>query len=79
MKKYFYYTARFFKNGRLWFNVGMSETDEGYFDFVKAAKEIAQKEGVDVKKVIIDSWTETNSIMMEKFKALAKEDYVESK
>lgn len=73
MKRYFYFSARFIKNGRVVYYDGISESDEGYFDFVKASKDIAQEEGVDVKKVIIVFWAETNSIMMNKFKAL-KED-----
>ena len=79
MKKYFYFSARFIKNGRMWYTNGMSETDEGYFDFVKAAKDIAQTAGVNVEKVIIVFWKETNSIMMDKFKALKKENWVEYK
>lgn len=77
MKKYFYYSARFIKNERMWYVAGISESDEGYFDFVKAAKDIAQQEGIDVKKVNIVFWTETNSIMLDKYKALLKENYVE--
>lgn len=34
----------------------------------------AQGEGVDVKKVIIVFWTETNSIMKDKFEALKEEE-----
>lgn len=74
MKRYFYFSARFIKDGRIRYSVGISESDEGYFDFVKAAKDIAQEEGVDVKNVIIAFWTETNSIMKDKFKALKEEE-----
>lgn len=74
MKRYFYFSARFIKDGRMGYSAGISESDDGYFDFVKAAKTIAQEEGVDVKKVIIVFWTETNSIMMDKFKALKEEE-----
>lgn len=56
------------------YSAGISESDEGYFDFVKTAKDIAQEEGVDVKNVIIVFWTETNSIMKDKFKALKEEE-----
>ena len=73
MKRYFYFSARFIKNGRIVYSAGISESDEGYFDFVKASNDIAQEEGVDVKKVIIVFWAETNSIMMNKFKALKEE------
>lgn len=74
MKRYFYFSARFIKNGRMAYSVGILESDEGYFDFVKASKVIAQGEGVDVKKVIITFWTETNSIMKDKFEALKEEE-----
>ena len=74
MKRYFYFSARFIKNGRMAYTAGIFESDEGYFDFVKASKHIAQVEGVDVKKVIIVFWTETNSIMKDKFKALKEEE-----
>lgn len=50
MKRYFYFSARFIKNGRMAYSAGILESDEGYFDFVKATKDIAQEEGVDVKK-----------------------------
>lgn len=50
MKRYFYFSARFIKNGRMAYSAGILESDEGYFDFVKASKAIAQGEGVDVKK-----------------------------
>lgn len=50
MKRYFYFSARFIKDGRMAYSVGILESDEGYFDFVKASKDIAQGEGVDVKK-----------------------------
>lgn len=33
-----------------------------------------KKRGVDVKNVIIAFWTETNSIMKDKFKALKEEE-----
>lgn len=74
MKRYFYFSARFIKNGRMAYSSGILESDEGYFDFVKASKAIAQGEGVDVKKVIIVFWTETNSIMKDKFEALKEEE-----
>jgi hypothetical protein len=74
MKRYFYFSARFIKNERMAYATGILESDNGYFDFVKAAKDIAQEEGVDVKKVIIVFWTETNSIMKDKFKALKEEE-----
>ena len=74
MKRYFYFSARFIKDGHMRYSAGISESDEGYFDFVKASKDIAQGEGVDVKKVIIVFWTETNSIMKDKFKALKEEE-----
>ena len=74
MKRYFYFSARFIKNGRMAYSVGILESDEGYFDFVKASKDIAQGEGVDVKKVIITFWAETNSIMKDKFEALKEEE-----
>lgn len=50
MKRYFYFSARFIKDRRMGYSVGISESDDGYFDFVEAAKAIAQEEGVDVKK-----------------------------
>lgn len=50
MKRYFYFSARFIKNERMAYATGILESDNGYFDFVKAAKDIAQEEGVDVKK-----------------------------
>ena len=56
------------------YSAGISESDDGYFDFVKTAKDIAQEEGVDVKNIIIVFWTETNSIMKDKFKALKEEE-----
>ena len=74
MKRYFYFSARFIKDGRMAYSVGILESDEGYFDFVKASKDIAQGEGVDVNKVIIVFWTETNSIMKDKFEALKEEE-----
>lgn len=74
MKRYFYFSARLIKNGRMAYSAGILESDEGYFDFVKASKDIAQGEGVDVKKVIIVFWTETNSIMKDKFEALKEEE-----
>ena len=74
MKRYFYFSARFIKDGRMAYSVGILESDEGYFDFVKASKDIAQGEGVDVKKVIIVFGTETNSIMKDKFEALKEEE-----
>lgn len=74
MKRYFYFSARFIKDGRMAYSVGILESDEGYFDFVKASKDIAQGEGVDVKKVIIVFWTEANSIMKDKFEALKEEE-----
>lgn len=72
MKRYFYFSARFIKNGRMAYSAGILESDD--FDFVKASKDIAQGEGVDVKKVIIVFWTETNSIMKDKFEALKEEE-----
>lgn len=51
MKRYFYFSARFIKDGRMAYSVGILESDEGYFDFVKASKDIAQGEGVDVKRL----------------------------
>ena len=74
MKRYFYFSARFIKNGRMAYSAGILESDEGSFDFVKALKEIAQEEGVDVNKVIIVFWTATNSIMRNKFKALKEKE-----
>ena len=74
MKRYFYFSARFIKDGRMAYSVGILESDEGYFDFVKASKDIAQGEGVDVKNIIIVFWTETNSIMKDKFEALKEEE-----
>ena len=56
------------------YSAGISESDDGYFDFVKTAKDIAQEEGVDVKNIIIVFWAETNSIMKDKFKALKEEE-----
>lgn len=50
MKRYFYFSARFIKDGRMGYSTGISESDDRYFDFVEAAKTIAQEEGVDVKK-----------------------------
>lgn len=74
MKRYFYFSARFIKNGRMRYSAGISEADDGYFDFVKTAKDIAQEEGVDVKNIIIVFWAETNSIMKDKFKTLKEEE-----
>ena len=56
------------------YSAGISESDDGYFDFVKTTKDIAQEEGVDVKNIIIVFWTETNSIMKDKFEALKEEE-----
>lgn len=56
------------------YSAGILESDDGYFDFVKASKDIAQEEGVDVKNIIIVFWAETNSIMKDKFEALKEEE-----
>ena len=50
------------------YSAGISESDEGYFDFVKTAKDIAQEEGVDLKDVIVTFWSEINSVMLDKYK-----------
>ena len=74
MKKCYYFVAKYVKKGITRTCTGTQETIDGYFDFVKASKDIAQGEGVDVKKVIIVFWTETNSIMKDKFEALKEEE-----
>lgn len=70
MKRYFYFVARYFKLGRENCKAGIQETNEGYFDIVAAAKAISEQEEVDIKKVIISFWAETNSVMMGKFGGL---------
>ena len=68
MKRYFYFSARFIKNGRMAYSAGISESDEGYFDFVSAGNFIAQKHNVDSKDVIVTFWSEINSVMLDKYK-----------
>lgn len=65
MKRYFYFVARFFKNGIEGMTNGVQESDDGYFDIVCAQDAISKQE--DVKKVIITFWAETNSVMFGKF------------
>lgn len=36
MKKYYYFVAKYVKNGITRISTGTQETDEGYFDFVSA-------------------------------------------
>lgn len=67
MSKYFYFVASFFKNGIERICSDIQENDKGSFDFVEAATKISEKEDVEVKKVVITFWAETNSIMMGKF------------
>lgn len=66
MKRYFYYVASYILNGKTQFSSGLQETTEGYFDFVNAAKYIAQGKEIDAENVIITFWKETNSKMAEK-------------
>lgn len=65
MKRYFYYVARFFKNGREGMSNGIQENDDGYFDIIRAQDTISKQQ--DVKKVVITFWSETNSVMFGKF------------
>lgn len=67
MSKYFYFVASFFKNGIERICSDIQENDKGSFDFVEAATKISEKEDVEVKKVVITFWAETNSIMMGMF------------
>lgn len=70
MCKYFYYVARFIRNGVMGVVNGMQKTDEGYFDVVSATENIAKEKNVDVWNVIITFWAETNSVMYGKFNTL---------
>lgn len=65
MKRYFYFVARFFKNGREGMVDGVQESDDGSFDIVCAKDTISKRE--DVRKVVITFWAETNSVMFGKF------------
>ena len=67
MKRYFYFVARFIKQGIEGIRPGIQEVDNGCFDFVEAATKVSELEHVDVKKVVITFWAETNSVMMGKF------------
>ena len=46
MKRYFYFSARFIKDGRMAYSVGILESDEGYFDFVKAQRILHKEKGL---------------------------------
>lgn len=70
MKRCFYFVARFIRQGLQNVTAGVQETNEGYFDFVKAAKAVSEEEHVDIKKVVVTFWVETNSVMMGKFNSL---------
>lgn len=68
MKRYFYFVARFFKNGIEGMLDGVQESDDGSFDIISAKDTISKRE--DVRKVVITFWTETNSVMFGKFRLL---------
>ena len=68
MKKCFYFVAKYVKNGITRICSCTQETTEGYFDFVRAGNFVAQDHNVDFKDVIITFWSETNSIMLYKYK-----------
>lgn len=68
MKKYYYFVAKYVKNGITRICTGTQETDEGYFDFVSAGNFIAQENDVDYKDVIVTFWSEINSIMFDKYR-----------
>lgn len=68
MKKYYYFVAKYVKNGITRTCTGTQETIEGYFDFVGAGNFIAHKYNVDYKNVIVTFWSEINSIMLDKYK-----------
>lgn len=70
MKRYFYFVAKFFKNGIEGIANGIQESDNGYFDISCAQDTIAKRE--DVKTVVVTSWAETNSVMFGKFRLLAE-------
>lgn len=70
MKRYFYFVAKFFKNGIEGIANGIQESDNGYFDIICAQDTIAKRE--DVKKVVVTFWAETNSVMFGKFRLLAE-------
>ena len=70
MRKCFYFVAKFFKNGIERICSDIQENDDGSFDFVEAARKISAKEDVDVKRVVITFWAETNSVMMGKFNSV---------
>lgn len=72
MKRYFYFVAMFLKQGTQWFSSGVQETDDGYFDFVGATESVAEENDVDIKKVVVTFWTETNSVMMGRFNTLRR-------
>lgn len=65
MKRYFYFVARFFKNGRMGVANGIQESDDGSFDIISAQDSISKQE--DVRKAIVTFWAETNSVMFGKF------------
>lgn len=65
MKRYFYFVARFFKDGIERIANGFQESDDGNFDIISAQDTISKKE--DVKDVVITFWAETNSVMYGKF------------
>lgn len=73
MNKFFYYVARFIKNGVMGIVNGIQETDEGYFDVVNAMKHVSKEKNVDIKYVVITFWAETNSVMFGKFNTLKAE------
>lgn len=64
MKRYFYFVAKFFKNGFEGIANGIQESDNGYFDIIRAQDAIAKRE--DVKTVVVTFWAETNSVMFGK-------------
>lgn len=70
MKRYFYFVAKFFKNGIEDIASGIQESDNGYFDIICAQDAIAKRE--DVKTVVVTFWAETNSVMFGKFRLLAE-------
>jgi hypothetical protein len=70
MKRYFYFVARFIKQGIEGIRPGIQEVDNGCFDFVDAATKVSEQENVDVKRVVITFWAETNSVMMGKFNSV---------
>ena len=68
MKKYYYFVAKYVKHGITRICTGTQETIDGYFNFVSAGNFIAQKHNVDSKDEIVTFWSESNSIMFDKYR-----------